>query len=268
MALNNTYSVEGFDITDGKNRYMYALRRNDDGDLYVARVDLNDSNDSLTLFNIPAPEELEYYTGESYFSNRDPVTHELTYDPDHVVYEQWTYDSKLMQHYINAEGELVVEMGGSYPPYNPDSLVTNTAGALLTPFTFTLYGNNASLNLRKFAIQKGWNGLSEIVITNEGYIGSDNIYKPAILIDGSFPNGITFINNNTVIGAAGFTTVEGEQIEPGDAIEAKVACDIINGVTGTIDGGQAPWTGGTDGYAIRGISNVTLTDTGTIGYTI
>jgi hypothetical protein len=264
----STYFLEGYQLEGGDARYLYALRKDDDGTLYVNRTELIASGENITLFGTVPPPELENYSvpGNDYFDNRDPDTKELTYERSDVKYEQWLYSQNLVQHYINANGEFVISYGLDKPPYNEDTLVSNIPGGSLVPFTYTFAGPNYNVNLRASLLEAGWNGLSEVVVTNDGTIASGNVNVAALVISGSYPNVLTFINNNNVIGAPGYTTADGELIQPGPAIYVKTDCDITN--TGNIVGGAALWTGGTDAYAIIGISYVTLSDTGTIGTTI
>lgn len=259
------YILEG-SSSGGATRYFYALRKDEEGNLYIARADLLSSTDEVTLFNGIAPEDLESYSvpGKDYFDNRDPSTHELTYSRDDVKYEQWRYDEKLSTYYINDDGDFTVAIGVD-KPFSIDGAYGSTSGVSSVPFTHTLNGINTNINIREILINAGWNTVSEVILVNEGTLASTNA-NPALSITGVYPNGFTLINNNKIFGANSYTTTDGLLIDPTDAVYVTTPCNITN--TGIINGGYALYSGGTEGYAINGISDVTLTDTGSIGTTI
>ena len=72
-------------------------------------------------------------------------------------------------------------------------------------FSFTITSHQDRANLRTLALNAGWNGSSAVVATlAAGYwIYSATTATAALTIDGSFPNGVTFINNQYVAGMGG-----------------------------------------------------------------
>jgi hypothetical protein len=72
-------------------------------------------------------------------------------------------------------------------------------------FSFTIAANLDQANLRTLAINAGWNGSAAVVATfAAGYwIYSSTTGAAALTIDGSWPNGVTFINNGYVVGMGG-----------------------------------------------------------------
>jgi hypothetical protein len=72
-------------------------------------------------------------------------------------------------------------------------------------FSFTISANQQQANLRTLALAAGWNGTSVVTATvNAGvYIWSDVTGIAALTIDGSWPNGVTLINNGYIIGKGG-----------------------------------------------------------------
>jgi hypothetical protein len=72
-------------------------------------------------------------------------------------------------------------------------------------FSFTISANQQEANLRTLALAAGWNGISSVTATvNAGvYIWSDNTSTAALTINGSWPGGITLINNGYIIGKGG-----------------------------------------------------------------
>jgi hypothetical protein len=72
-------------------------------------------------------------------------------------------------------------------------------------FSFTISSNVDQANLRTLAVNAGWNGTAPVVATlAAGYwIYSSSAGVAALTIDGSFPGGVTFINNQYVVGMGG-----------------------------------------------------------------
>lgn len=125
----------------------------------------------------------------------------------------------------------------------------------------TITTNQASLNLRTWAINAGWGGNTAAAITLAAntYIYSGSTSSIALVIDGSWPGGINFINNGFVLGmggaggAGGVYTADYYVATPasfngsaglpgGTAISLGVNCTITN--NGTISGGGGGGGGG------------------------
>jgi hypothetical protein len=72
-------------------------------------------------------------------------------------------------------------------------------------FSFTISSNQDRANLRTLALNAGWNGSSTVQATLAGgvWIYSASTGQAALTIDGSWPGGVTFINNGNVIGMGG-----------------------------------------------------------------
>lgn len=248
-------------------RYLYALRKDDDGTMYMARVDINSSTDTIELFPNLRPAEFEdiVFPGDDYFANRDATTKELTYDRDEVKYEQWRWDPRLITYYINDNGEFVMAINQDVYIAANSPQNNETKSDLNTPFIYTFYGRNANVNLGETLIAAGWDGLSAVILVNEGTISTSRVDRPALNISASYSNGITIINNGKIFGANAFTTADDEYYNAGNAIDVTAQATIEN--HGQISGGYS-LSSATDGYAIKGINNVSLTNTGTIGTTI
>lgn len=111
-------------------------------------------------------------------------------------------------------------------------------------FAFTISSNQIQANLRSLAISAGWNQSSALRATiNSGvFIYSDSTGVPALTINGSFPGGVTLVNNGTIVGrgggggngASGFSGGGGGG--GGLALSVSSAVSINNG-SGTISGG-------------------------------
>ena len=97
-------------------RYWYALRRNEDGELFLLRSDQLKDKDSIEL-NLPGdPAETfeDFEPGVDYFEGI-AADHEVEYD--NLVYPQYRWDNRTMLYYIDSEGRLTqrINQGYSYP---------------------------------------------------------------------------------------------------------------------------------------------------------
>jgi len=114
----------------------------------------------------------------------------------------------------------------------------------------TISSNQQQLNLRTWALANGWNGSSaaQITIGSGVYIWSDNTGVAGLTIDGSWPGGITLINNGFIMGkgGTGASTQASTRVLPtsgGNAISLGVNCSITNN---SYIGGGGGGGGGTE----------------------
>ncbi len=74
-------------------------------------------------------------------------------------------------------------------------------------FEFSITSNQTNANLRTLAVNAGWDEETEVIATiNSGVVISGNTQgasTPALLIDGSWPNGVTLINKGVIVGKGG-----------------------------------------------------------------
>lgn len=72
-------------------------------------------------------------------------------------------------------------------------------------FSFTISSHQDRANLRTLALNAGWNGSSAVQATLASgvWIYSASTGQAALTIDGSWPGGVTFINNGYVVGMGG-----------------------------------------------------------------
>tara|TARA_B100001057_G_scaffold434012_1_gene463313 strand:- start:5921 stop:6280 length:360 start_codon:yes stop_codon:yes gene_type:complete len=110
----------GQSITDMVNqtdaRYFYGLRRTDDGELFVAKVDQLKSNDSVQL-NVEGDQDQnfeDFDQGQDFFEGRN-VNHEKVFA--NLNYEQFRWDNRNINYYIDDSGNLVARIneGFTYP---------------------------------------------------------------------------------------------------------------------------------------------------------
>ena len=97
-------------------RYWYALRRNQDGELFLVRSDQISDLDAYEL-NIPGPPEEDFddfEAGVDYFDGLD-TNHELV--DQNLFYPQYRWDNRSIFYYVNSEGMLVqrINRGYTYP---------------------------------------------------------------------------------------------------------------------------------------------------------
>lgn len=113
----------------------------------------------------------------------------------------------------------------------------------------TIASNVSDLNLRTWALANGWDGSAPLIVTlNSGIWISGSVAgnsTAALTIDGSFPAGVTFINNGTVagrggVGGSGASAAAGQA--GGRAMLVQSAVSIQN--NGTIAGGGGGGGGG------------------------
>lgn len=91
-------------------------------------------------------------------------------------------------------------VGGSGTTWSMSSLYGKT-----DLFTFTISSNQSSINLRTLALAAGWNGTSPVIATVASgiYIYSISTATPALTIDGSWPRGVTLVNQGYIMGQGG-----------------------------------------------------------------
>lgn len=118
-------------------------------------------------------------------------------------------------------------------------------------FAFTIGSNQTNADLRTLALNAGWDGASNLQATigSGVYISSNSTGTPALTISGSFPAGVTLINNGYIVGRGGNggnggyrTGSGGGGASGGGALSVSSAVTIQN--NGTIAGGGGGGGGG------------------------
>jgi hypothetical protein len=97
-------------------RYWYALRRNDDGELFIVRSDQLTDDTSYEI-NLPGDNNdnfEDFEAGVDFFEGRDD-DHEIIYP--NLYYTQYRWDDRSIFYYVDSEGRLVqrVFAGYTYP---------------------------------------------------------------------------------------------------------------------------------------------------------
>lgn len=115
MPNSNTYyfGQSPEDALGGSTRYLYLIRRNDDGELFFYRSDQLRDKDPIEL-NIPGPpaENFENFVpGTDYLDGID-ANHELSYD--NMFWTQYRWDDRSILYYIDSEGRLSQRINQNY----------------------------------------------------------------------------------------------------------------------------------------------------------
>lgn len=126
-------------------------------------------------------------------------------------------------------------------------------------FSFSIASNQTNANLRSLAVAAGWNQSSKVVATiNSGITVSSNATgTPALTVNGSFPNGVTLVNNGVILakGGAGGNGQAGNTAAGagGTALSVSVAVSVNNaGVIAGGGGGGGGGAGGRDEAVVAG----------------
>jgi len=94
-------------------RYFYGLRRTDDGELYVGKIDQMKSHDSIAINaeGDPINNYEDFEQGEDFFEGRD-VKHAKVFK--NLNYEQYRWDNRNLFYYVDDSGNLVVRVNEGY----------------------------------------------------------------------------------------------------------------------------------------------------------
>jgi hypothetical protein len=101
----------------GESRYFYALRRDDDGYLYLYKTDqLAGAEDVIQVNKIgddPTKDFTDFEFGVDFFDGR-LENHEIDPEIENINWEQFRWDSRNIFYYINEHGEFVVRINQPY----------------------------------------------------------------------------------------------------------------------------------------------------------
>lgn len=114
MASNNYYlGRDPVETLGDSPRYWYALRRNEDGELYIVRSDQikDDASYDLNLPGDPAENFEDFEPGVDYFEGVDE-NHNKVFD--NMNYTQYRWDDRSIFYYVDDEGQLVQKIFGGY----------------------------------------------------------------------------------------------------------------------------------------------------------
>jgi len=139
-------------------------------------------------------------------------------------------------------------------------------------FIFSFAGGT-NVNLRTAAVNAGWNQNSLVIATNTGTVQSASTGTAALIVSGSFPNGVQLVNNGLIVGRGGdggmgvrwgTSTINATPgLGGGTALSVSVALQVTN--NGTVAGGGGGGGGG-EGRANRGNGPCGSSGGGGIGF--
>lgn len=95
------------------NRFFYGLRRTDNGEAFIQKIDQLKNDDSLQI-NDPGPIEdnfPNFEDGQDFFEGRDSQ-HNLVYN--NLNYEQFKWDKANIYYYIDDEGFLTARINQTF----------------------------------------------------------------------------------------------------------------------------------------------------------
>ena len=95
------------------DRFFYGLRRTDNGELFVGKMDQMSTTDSITI-NTPGDPTQNYPSfdeGQDFYEGRN-VNHDLVYN--NLNYEQFRWDGRNISYHIDSDGELVARINHSF----------------------------------------------------------------------------------------------------------------------------------------------------------
>jgi len=110
-------------LGEGNPRYFYALRRDDEGLLYFAKIDQLTDLGSITVNNSGLTENdyTDFEYGVDFFDGRLAEDHSRPYA--NLQWDQYRWDSKNVYYYLNTAGEFIVRINQTYV-YPPELIVT------------------------------------------------------------------------------------------------------------------------------------------------
>jgi hypothetical protein len=117
------------DVLDGIERqYLYGIRRNDDGELFLIRIDqLQGGDQNSIVVNEQGTRDAsfpDFEEGISFFEGIDE-THDIVYD--NLRYPQLKWDNRALSYYVEAEtGQFVQRVNEDFD--YPEDISTSGYG--------------------------------------------------------------------------------------------------------------------------------------------
>lgn len=107
------YSAGDYLQNTVNTRYLYGLRRTDEGELFLGISDQLSETDDIVINNPgeAANNFTDFEESQDFYEGRD-VYHNLVYA--NLNYEQFRWDNRIIYYYVNAEGELVARLNKTY----------------------------------------------------------------------------------------------------------------------------------------------------------
>lgn len=107
--MANTTGNQGQNYYDIENRFFYGLRRNDNGEVFLSKVDQTKKGESVQIAtgNISGTSFTDFEVGQNFFEGRD-IFHELVFDD--LKYEQFKWDNRDIFFYVDDDGYFSIKI--------------------------------------------------------------------------------------------------------------------------------------------------------------
>jgi len=135
-------------VLDGiSRRYMYGLRRNADGELFLVTVDqLSGGDENVVLINEQGTADENYPDFEEGIDFLSGINEDHTVEYENLRYPQIRWDGRLLLYYIEQETGLFVQRiseNFDYPENISSPSYSDTEGTVLEndEYTTTVDGN-------------------------------------------------------------------------------------------------------------------------------
>lgn len=94
-------------------RFFYALRKNENGSMFLVRSDQMKESDSIEINEPGYPEENynDFEVGVDFFEGID-VNHNEPYE--NLKYQQYRWDDRAIFYYIDEDGQLVARVNSGH----------------------------------------------------------------------------------------------------------------------------------------------------------
>jgi len=114
MSGNYSFGRSKDEQIGGQPTYFYGIKRNDDGEITLTRVNQLSRTDSIAINN-PGDIDNNYENfeiGTDFFEGRD-VFHNIVYE--NLLYEQYRWDERNVYYYVDpASGQLIARINTKY----------------------------------------------------------------------------------------------------------------------------------------------------------
>lgn len=97
----------------GKSRYLYALRRNEDGELFLKKFDQIVDQGFIEI-NKPGPADEDYVFFEEGVDFYDGIDEEHEPTFENMTYPQYRWDSRSSYFYVDDNGQFVMRVYREY----------------------------------------------------------------------------------------------------------------------------------------------------------
>lgn len=113
MSANYYLGVTPQELLGDSPRFLYLIRRNDDGEVFLIRSDQLKDKDSIELNQpgIPSENFEDFEPGIDFFDGIDEQ-HNSVYD--NLIWTQYRWDNRPILYYVNAAGQLVQRINQNY----------------------------------------------------------------------------------------------------------------------------------------------------------